>query len=139
MKYVRFMSQQELERYLSGETLHNKTIWREKQRNSNVIGFCFFDDSCTPEERLAYVTGVVDISKVAIFERISPDPMRKSTGIYRDPEKDDIENWLDILLGEVKTMDVPEYSIEEYDQKTMRLIKTGTPVVNLGDYSIKWD
>lgn len=36
-------------------------------------------------------------------------------------------------------MDVPEYSIEEYDQKTMRLIKTGTPVVNLGDYSIKWD
>ena len=65
--------------------------------------------------------------------------MRKSTGIYRDPEKDDIENWLDILLGEVKTMDVPEYSIEEYDQKTMRLIKTGTLVVNLGDYSIKWD
>lgn len=36
-------------------------------------------------------------------------------------------------------MEIQEYSIEEYSEKTMRLVKTGTPDINLkGDYSIKW-
>lgn len=139
MKYVRFMGKDELRKYRNGETLRSKTIWRENAGNSDSIGFCFFDDSIDPEERLKYLTGVVDTRAVAVFERIVPDPMRKSIGIYRDPENDTIENWLAFFLGEdIKTMEVPEYSTEEYSKKTMRLVKTGTPIVSLTeDYSIK--
>ena len=80
------------------------------------------------------------MSAVAVFERTVENPMRKSTGIYRDPENDTIENLLAAFLGEdIKTMEIQEYSIEEYSEKTMRLVKTGTPDINLkGDYSIKW-
>lgn len=140
MKYVRFMGKEELKKYINGETLHNKTIWRENYGKSDSIGFCFFDDSVDPEERLKYLAGVVDMSAVAVFERTVENPMRKSTGIYRDPENDTIENWFAALLGEgIKTMEIQEYSIEEYSEKTMRLVKTGTPDINLkGDYSIKW-
>lgn len=140
MKYVRFMGKEELKKYINGETLNNKTIWRENDGNSDSIGFCFFDDSIDPEERLKYLTGVVDTRAVAVFERIVPDPMRKSIGIYRDPENDTIENWLAFFLGkDIKTMEVPENSTEEYSKKTMRLVKTGTPIVSLTeDYSIKW-
>ena len=140
MKYVRFMGKEELKKYINGETLNNKTIWRENYGNSDSIGFCFFDDSVDPEERLKYLAGVVDMSAVAVFERTVEDPMRKSTGIYRDPENDTIENWLAAFLGEnIKTMEIQEYSIEEYSEKTMRLVKTGTPDINLkGNYSIKW-
>ena len=140
MKYVRFMGKEELKKYINGETLHNKTIWRENDGNSDSTGFCFFDDSVDPEERLKYLDGVVDMSAVAVFERTVEDPMRKSTGIYRDPENDTIENWFAAFLGEdIKTMEIQEYSIEEYSEKTMRLVKTGTPDINLkGDCSIKW-
>ena len=140
MKYVRLMGKDELRKYRNGETLRSKTIWRENAGNSDSIGFCFFDDSIDPEERLKYLTGVVDTRAVAVFERIVPDPMRKSIGIYRDPENDTIENWLAFFLGEdIKTIEVPEYSTEEYSKKTMRLVKTGTPIVSLTeDYSIKW-
>lgn len=140
MKYVRFMGKEELKKYINGETLHNKTIWRESHGNSDSIGFCFFDDSVDPEERLKYLAGVVDMSAVAVFERTVENPMRKSTGIYRDPENDTIENLFAAFLGgDIKTMEIQEYSIEEYSEKTMRLVKTGTPDINLkGDYSIKW-
>lgn len=140
MKYVRFMGKEELKKYINGETLHNKTIWRENDGNSDSIGFCFFYDSVDPEERLKYLDGVVDMSAVAVFERTVEDPMRKSTRIYRDPENDTIENWFAAFLGEdIKTMEIQEYSIEEYSEKTMRLVKTGTPIVSLTeDYSIKW-
>ena len=140
MKYVRFMGKEELKKYINGETLHNKTTRRENDGNSDSTGFCFFDDSVDPEERLKYLTGVVDTRALAVFERIVPDPMRKSIGIYRDLENDTIENWLAFFLGEdIKTMEVPEYSTEEYSKKTMRLVKTGTPIVSLTeDYSIKW-
>lgn len=140
MKYVRFMGKEELKKYMNGETLHNKTIWRENYGNSDSIGFCFFDDSVNPEERLKYLAGVVDMSAVAVFERTVENPMRKSIGIYRNPENDTVENLLAAFLGEdIKTMEIQEYSIEEYSEKTMRLVKTGTPDINLkGDYSIKW-
>lgn len=140
MKYIRFMGKEELKKYINGEILHNKTIWRESYGNSDSIGFCFFDDSVNPEERLKYLAGVVDMSAVAVFERTVENPMRKSTGIYRDPENDTVENLLAAFLGEgIKTMEIQEYSIEEYSEKTMRLVKTGTPDINLkGDYSIKW-
>lgn len=32
MKYVRFMGKEELKKYINGETLNNKTIW--KYRNT---------------------------------------------------------------------------------------------------------
>ena len=90
---------EELKKYINGETLHNKTIWRENDGNSDSIGFCFFDDSVDPEERLKYLAGVVDMSAVAVFERTVEDPMRKSTGIYRDPENDTIGNWFAAFLS----------------------------------------
>ena len=43
------------------------------------------------------------MSAVAVFERTVENPMRKSTGIYRDPENDTIENLLAAFLGRYKS------------------------------------
>lgn len=50
MRYVRFMSIEELNKYLSGEKLKNNTVWRDRGDKTDSVGFCFFDDSESPEE-----------------------------------------------------------------------------------------
>lgn len=83
-RYVRFMSLEELRKYVRGEPLENHTHW-----GCGSVGFCFFDTSVEPEKRMDYLTGVVDMQVVVEFERVAGPRMRKAYGAYRDPEKDD--------------------------------------------------
>ena len=58
MRYVRFMSSNELEKFKQGKVLRNNTDW-SKRSNSGSVGFCFFGDNVKPENRIGYLTGVV--------------------------------------------------------------------------------
>ena len=131
MRYVRFMSSNELEKFKQGEVLKNNTDW-SKRANSGSVGFYFFGDNVKPEDRIKYLTGVVCMDQVAVFEPIGGKPLRISQGLYRDPEKDSLFTY------PPATMQVTEYSIKEYSNKTMKLVRAGK-VVNTFRRVIEWE
>ena len=133
-RYIRFMGMEEFQKYLEGENLVNHTDWCKYSRHSNSVGFCFFDDSVPPEARIEYLTGVVDMSIVAVFE--TEEQMKESYGRYRDPEKDMPDNLFDALFAPVQMMDVKEYSIKKYNRESMKLVKYGYPFMRT--HQIKW-
>ena len=112
-RYVRFMGIEEMRKYLRGEKLENhmKWIW-------GSVGFCFFDMAVRPEERIEYLTGNLTMEIVAEFERIDKTPMREAMGQYRDPKGG-------FFTLPIPRMKVKEYSVEEYNQDTMRLVRVG--------------
>lgn len=146
MRYVRFMSIEELGKYLRGEKLKNHTVWKDRGTKTDSVGFCFFDDSESPEERLEYYSrGITCTTDVwAVFEQIGGEPLKKRTGIYRDPEKDNasieqkmLEAFTAVLYGkfpDIPTMEVTEYSTTEYSQETLKLVEVGRE----GRYGIYW-
>ena len=137
MRYLRFMSIEELGKYLRGEKLKNHTVWKDRGDKTDSVGFCFFDDSESPEERLEYYSrGITCTTDVwAVFEQIGGEPLKKCTGIYRDPEKDNasieqkmLEAFTAVLCGkfpDIPTMEVTEYSTTEYSQETLKLVAVG--------------
>lgn len=146
MRYVRFMGIEELKKYLRGEKLKNNTVWRDRGHKTDSVGFCFFDDSESPEERLKYyprgITCTTDVW--AVFEQIGGEPLKKRTGIYRDPKKDNagieqkiseaIRSVLYGILPDIPTMEVTEYSTTEYSQKTLKLVA----VERESHHGIRW-
>lgn len=131
MKYVRFMGYSELTSYMQGKTLTNDTKWRQAGQCSDSEGFCFFDDSVRPEERMAYLTGIVTMDVVAIFERTSEEPMKKTQGRYRDPEKDRG------IFSPISMKFVDEYSVKNYSMNDMKLVDAGV-VVGAFARKIRW-
>ena len=119
MKVYRFMSREELDKYLAGETLENRTEWKRKVHNrSTSVGFCFFVDDVPIESRLHYVSGIVSFQVIAEFEADS-GKLKQSVGFYRDPSKDDGVSW------PVPTMAVTEYCTRRYSRESFRLIRFG--------------
>lgn len=140
MRYVRFMGETELICYLRGEVLKNTTNWRGKGGKTESVGFCFFDDSVKPEERIEYLTGVVDMEWVALFEPIGDINFKESMGLYRDPEQDAPKSLLAALFEPVAMMDVKEYSLTEYGKTNLRLVALGKPYMTEdGKYMMFWD
>ena len=142
MKLVRFMSENELQKYMRGERLENRTDWRKAGWDSGSRGFCFFGDEVEPEERLSYAAGIVDISAVAEFE---PLPfvrleMTESVGTYRDPGKDapSLEELLLLPFENIPKMRVREYSLQSYSNQVLRLIRAGKPERGLQKWRINW-
>lgn len=138
-KYVRFMGTNELIKFLHGETLKNETDWSKQAKCTNSIGFCFFDDSVSPESRIEYLTGVVDMDFVAVFEPICPIQFKESEGMYRDPEKDVPHTLIEALFSAPILMKVKEYCLNEYNRNMLRLVKVRVPMMRLGNYYIDWD
>lgn len=133
-KYVRFMSAKEFWKYLEGGKLINNTDWRKQAQCTDSIGFCFFDDLVPPEKRMEYLSGVVDMEVVAVFE--TEQRMMESCGRYRDPDNDASDNLLDALFAPVQMMNVKEYSTKKYSRETMKLVKYGFP--NVWNHRIEW-
>ena len=125
-RYVRFMGIEEIRKYLRGEKLENHTEWIW-----GSVGFCFFDMMARPEERIEYLENVVAMEVVAEFERIDKTPMRKVMGRYQDPERDDL------FTFPIPKQWVKGYSVEEYSQDTMRLVRVGY-VADPWDRKIAW-
>lgn len=140
MKLIRFMGNEELRKYLNGETLTNTTEWRAAGQASDSRGFCFFDDSEPPEKRLSYVSGIVDTDRVAIFETVpfAKIDLFESFGRYRDTEKD-MPTWEELLtFSNIRYKEVREYSLVEYSNQILRLMKVGKPTRGDG-WEIDWE
>lgn len=140
MRLIRFMGAVELNKYLNGETLTNITDWRKAGQRSGSRGFCFFDDSETPEERLPYVSGVVDTELVVTFEVVpfAKIDLHEGFGRYRDTEKDmpTLEELL--TFANIKFKKVREYSLMEYSNQNLRLLNVGKPIRGDG-WEIDWE
>ena len=128
MVLIRFMSIQEMEKYLAGEVLRNNTTWKRINKTTST-GFCFFPAEPEPEQRLHYVSGVVSFDVVAVFELAAPIMLKKGVGKYRDPEQDTMQSLFEALYTKPKMMEVEEYSLTEYSKQTLKLIRMGTVVL----------
>lgn len=129
MRVCRFMSAGEFERFLRGERLTNQHDWKSEGRKTGSKGFCFFpagENDPKPEDRIAYLTGVVSMDVCAVFET-SITGLRISEGRYSDPDAP-LPSLLAIIGGDLGGMQwVQELSRKSYSNKDFRLVKAGTP------------
>lgn len=127
MRLVRFMGAEEMEKYIAGLALVNRTNWMiDQYKATHSKGFCFFDDSVAPEKRMEYLTGIVDMTICAVFRPINTDKLRVSYRRYRDPDKDGkVMSLSEVLTRPIAYQSVKEYSLEQYSKRTMQLDKIG--------------
>ena len=140
MRLIRFMGAVEQNKYLNGETLTNITDWRKAGQRSGSRGFCFFDDSETPEERLPYVSGVVDTSLVAVFDTVpfARLELMESLGTYRDTERD-LPTLKELLtFSNLQFKKVREYSALQYNSQILHIVKVGRPERHPEGWRIDW-
>lgn len=135
-KLMRFMGVNELAAFLAGQELENHTDWRKKGQRTDSKGFCFFDLSEPPEERLKYLAGVVDSSFIAVFEVEDGVRLRESSGRYAIPGHGDV---FPPPMQKKK-----EYSAERYSSRTFKIERFGvTNIVGMCDdgelkYMVSW-
>lgn len=135
-KLMRFMGVNELAAFLAGQELENHTDWRERAQSTDSKGFCFFDLSEPPEERLKYLSGVVDRSFVAVFEVEDGVKLRESSGRYAIPGHGDV--------FPPPMQKKREYSTERYSSRTFTIKRFGvTNLVGMCDdgelkYMVIW-
>ena len=135
-KLMRFMGVNELAAFLAGQELENHTDWRKRAQSTDSKGFCFFDLSEPPEERLKYLAGVVDRSFVAVFEVKDGVKLRESSGRYAVPGHGDV--FPPPMQSKV------EYSTEQYSSRTFTIKRFGvTNLAGLCDngelkYMVSW-
>lgn len=135
---MRFMGVNELAAFLAGEELENHTDWRKQAQSTDSVGFCFFDLSEPPEERLKYLGGIVDSSFVAVFEVEDGVKLRESSGRYAVPGHSG-----DFVFPP-PMQNKKEYSIERYSSRTFTIKRFGvTNLVGLCDdggmkYIVTW-
>lgn len=129
MRVCRFMSHKEFERFLRGDVLINRTDWKSEGNKTGSKGFCFFPagpDDPAPEDRIAYLTGVICMDVCAVFDTNVND-LNSSLGRYSDPDAP-MPSIQEILFGSFHgTQWVPEYSRKFYSNNDFRLVKAGTP------------
>lgn len=113
------MGVNELAAFLAGQELENHTDWRKRAQSTDSKGFCFFDLSEPPEERLKYLSGVVDRSFVAVFEAEDGVKLRESSGRYAIPGHGDV------FPPPMQTK--REYSTERYSSRTFTIKRFGVP------------
>lgn len=135
-KLMRFMGVNELAAFLAGQELENHTDWRKRAQRTKSKGFCFFDLSEPPEERLKYLAGVVDRSFIAVFEVADGVKLRESSGRYAIPGHGDV--FPPPMQNKV------EYSTERYSSRTFTIKRFGvTNLVGMCDdgelkYMVSW-
>ena len=142
MKLIRFMGMPEFIAYLKGEDLENHKDWKMNGSRTESVGFCFFDDSESPEYRLHYLRGIVDPAICVEFETAGPINLKRAQGVYAKPEAPMKSASLRGILrglGSKKVKKVTEYSTEHYNMHTLKLVRAGIPDMrNYLDYKIHW-
>lgn len=127
IKLVRFMSDEEFERYLHGANMENHTNWkRDRAKRTGSVGYCFFPCDEEPERMLACLTGIATLEKVVIMETDTKN-VRKTYGRYRDASKDQLTLY-ELLTNPEKQVPVrirPEYCAERYNSKDFTPLKVG--------------
>lgn len=120
-KLMRFMGNSELSAFLAGRELENHTDWSKRSKGTKSKGFCFFDLSEPPEERLKYLIGVVDRSFIAEFEVENGVKLRESSGRYAIPGHG--------YVYPQPMQNKKEYSIERYSSRTFKIERFGIPEI----------
>lgn len=120
-KLMRFMGSSELSAFLAGRELENHMDWSKRSKGTKSKGFCFFDLSEPPEERLKYLIGVVDRSFIAEFEMEDGVKLRESSGRYAIPG----HGYVFPQPMQNKT----EYSTERYSSRTFKIERFGIPEI----------
>lgn len=108
----RFMSDNEYQRLIKGETLINTRNHANDGSRTTSIGFCFFTEP--PDEVIHWLSGNVCTDWCVTFD-IQEDLLTESKGRYRDTEKDSFSN------PAVKWR--REYCLQEYSIHTARIIE----------------
>lgn len=122
MKIFRFMSNNEFEKYRSGETLRNNTIHKGK---TNSVGFCFFNiDDFKPERAMHFLSGVATLEVCAVFE--TNKALNKTKGTYAKLPKSTGNVFVDymrIINGMIDKFDAVEYCTNKYNSRNFKLLK----------------
>lgn len=104
-RMIRFMSEEELSKYLDGQLLENHT----KFEQNGSEGFCFFDaediDPITAQHVLSGISEMEFMVEFYVEER-TVEKMKKAYGTYHLPGKPMFE-----------ATKLPEYSITEYNRR----------------------
>lgn len=124
MQVFRFMSKEELLKYLHGDNLYNATKHKAK---TNSIGFCFLGiDDVKPEHAWNFLKGAIMPDLCAVFE-VDEKIIKKGYGIYSDPNK----SLYELINFIPKSITVPEYSTTKYNNQDFKLIKYTKHRLNL--------
>lgn len=108
MKVFRFMSKNEFDAYMNGDTLKN---YVKHTAYTNSKGFCFMNlEDYEPEYAYQFLSGIVSTGVCVVFE--TNEILTKSYGIYAEP----YGSFFDSFVSD-------EYCIEKYNKKDFRLIK----------------
>lgn len=112
MRLFRYMSEQELEKYLSGKTLYNHSD--HKGSNTSSVGFCFFNqDDIDPIKAYSCLIGVASVDYLVVFN-VTGDAekqLTKSYGVYRKPE----------VGNETEQIKLTEYCTTHYNKRDFQL------------------
>jgi hypothetical protein len=130
VKLLRFMSEAEFDSFMAGKILENDMDWSGGVSKTGSKGFCFFpvgESYDAPERRLSYVSGIVSLDMAVIFE--TNRPLKKSYGMYRDPDEKLPESLFDILFTPPKMIRQDEYCTTSYSEQTMTIRKIGRPIL----------
>ncbi len=143
IQLVRFMSDFELQLYLSGEEMENNTIWGEKRGHqaSGSEGFCFFPlEGNDPMELVHILSGIATMEKVVILET-EYENVRKSVGRYRDPEKDKVslETLFRSLFSPPEAQMKEEYCTKAYNIETFKPLRIGSVLYPYYEPPIVWE
>ena len=120
MKVFRFMSRNEFNKYINGETLvNNKDHNKDGHNKTASVGFCFFPYAqFKPEEMLHSLTGIVSFDVCCIFETDKKN-IKRSYGRYsKAKNKDSFERI---------TFIAKEFCTTQYSKETFTLLKVAIP------------
>lgn len=129
MKVFRFMNKVEFEKYKRDFPLRNN---KKHDGKTNSVGFCFFNlEEYTPEEAMHFLSGIVSFDICAVFE--TEEKLNKTYGVYAKPIKSTgniFEDLLNVFSGFADRFTANEYCINEYNKKTMKLLKYSEEIWN---------
>lgn len=143
MKYMRFMGREEYEALMRGEELENHTDWKAVGKNSDSVGFCFFDTLEAPEERLSYALGVISLqTEYCVIFKCKGARLRQGYGTYAKPVDITRIDQIDRTLNHQNILRKKEYSTEHYSNRTMVPVAAGEIVLwgrpREKEYEIEW-
>lgn len=120
------MSSEELEKYLKGATISNRTDWNKDQgKATNSKGVCFFPADPKPESRLRYLSGVVTFDKVVEFSPCGNLPgIRMTHGTYREVSELALEK-AEMYGTPLPTMQVDEICMPKYNSRMLYPVRIG--------------
>ena len=120
MKVIRFMSIDELNKFINGKELVNN---KRHEANTGSTGFCFLnEEEFEPEYAYKFLNGIVNADLCAEFETDEKN-LNKSWGIYSDP-----------YGSFFSTITITEYCTNKYSNKNFKLLRIAKIKYNSYNY-----